>query len=457
MSSYRTLHPFETPSLIFDDRQQLVHVTKYARWNDLQSIVGHTNHRTDLSDLFVRCNHCTSFLSAWKLNQRLKAFLLVNTTHHLVQQCLNDIQRKHLFGYISQIRPYRIQQTIIDNAKLAYSYDLDVDSTSFEFVLRVRSWPDDIRSTYEQRSRLWPLETRQLFDQTCFICIRSSMADVSTESHCSTCEEQLLLLPTSRSWSFTYAAIETQLTSLMSSEHRCFASICWNYVNSKSQGAIPFAIYKHVLFFFFENHPFDGLTHADLLAHIPLFTKFLVDACQRKRLPHYFNVTHNLYTDQLNIDVFTLDIVQHDRKYFSVHRLANSSSYLYRLIYLIVFQSNLFESLLTSKCHTNQILLDLDRSTSEQLLQGFQVYRQQFDASIPMKAYRPLTLECLYRYQEDNVEFILDYLSILREREPSLRTHSLWSMFIQYINSFFDDLFAVEQNEQERFMYDYHL
>jgi hypothetical protein len=74
-----------------------------------------------------------------------------------------------------------------------------------------------------------------------------------------------------------------------------------------------------------------------------------------------------------------------------------------------------------------------------------------------MKAYRPLTLECLYRYQEDNVEFILDYLSILREREPSLRTHSLWSMFIQYINSFFDDLFAVEQNEQERFMYDYHL
>jgi hypothetical protein len=58
-----------------------------------------------------------------------------------------------------------------------------------------------------------------------------------------------------------------------------------------------------------------------------------------------------------------------------------------------------------------------------------------------MKSHRPLTLDCLYRYQEENVQIILDYLPLLRGKEPSLLIHSLWSMFVQYFNCLFDDLF----------------
>ena len=96
-----------------------------------------------------------------------------------------------------------------------------------------------------------------------------------------------------------------------------------------------------------------------------------------------------------------------------------------------------------------QTILDLDRAVIRQLSLGVQAYKQQLDSSIAIKAHRSLTLDRLYRYQENNVQFILDYLPMLREREPSLLVHSLWSMFIQYFNSFFDDIFVSEKQEHE--------
>jgi len=74
-------------------------------------------------------------------------------------------------------------------------------------------------------------------------------------------------------------------------------------------------------------------------------------------------------------------------------------------------------------------------------LSGIQIYKRQLDTNIAIKTQRQLTLDCLYRYQEENVQIILDYLPLLRDKEPSLLIHSLWSMFIQHFNFLFDDLF----------------
>ena len=130
-----------------------------------------------------------------------------------------------------------------------------------------------------------------------------------------------------------------------------------------------------------------------------------------------------------------------DLKNSSVYLLPKSSSYLYHLIYLIQFQSSFLHYLHSSKTNLIQTILDTHELVIKQLSLGVKTYKRQLDSSQAIKSHRPLTPDCLYRYQEENVQIILDYLPLLREKEPSLLIHSLWSIFIQYFNSLFDDLF----------------
>ena len=441
----KTLNKSDTPSLIFDDEHKLVHVTKYARWNELQPLISFNDH---LSDRFSTCDDCSTILSCSNLSQRLHLFLLVNATHHLVEKCLQAAHQKCTFGFISQKQSNQIEETTIDTSKLTYSYDLDVEHRSFYFVLRVRSWPEEMRSTYERRSRLWPWDTAKLFDRTCFIRIRDDAPDIPRKSVCPSCE-QLLCSRSKSSWSYSYATIEAQPISQMSNEHRRFASIALNYINGKSQGKFPFVLFKHVLFYFFEQCSFDEFTTSDVLSPLQLFTEFLFDRLQTPSLAHYFNPDEHLSTERISLELLSMKTNPTDVNQCSMRCLSPSSAYLYHTFYLIQFQFNLFESLLSSKSNTMQTLLDLDTAVIRQLSLGVQAYKQQLDASITIKSHRSVTLDRLYRYQENNIQFILDYLPMLREKEPSLLIHSLWSMFIQYFNSFYDDLFFSEKNEHK--------
>nr|BAJ93594.1 predicted protein [Hordeum vulgare subsp. vulgare] len=437
---------FHTPSLIFDEQQKLVYITKHARSLGLRSITCTTNNITRLPKLFSSCDHCSSLLSGSKLNKRLHSFLLVNTTHNLVEMCFNETNNNSIFGYVSQKHPTKVRQTVINNSKFAYSYDLDIGHTTLYFVLRVRSWPQDIRQTFEQRQRVWPVNLAKLFDGTCFIRVNNNDEDIPTTNKCLACEK-LLSTGSDSTWSYTYTVIETELISLMSEEQIRFASIMWNYLNGKTHGELPFNIFKHTIFYFFEQYSPDCFVSSDLLSHAHLFTDFLFNCLQTQLIPHYFNSNHNLYRDDLSSTLLSsvaIKMTYLDLKNFSIHLLPSSSLYLYQLLYLIQFQTNFLQYLLactSSKTNSIETILDTHELVIKQLSRGIKTYKRQLDTNLSMKTQKTLTLDCLYRYQEDNVQIIVDYLPLLRDREPSLLIHSLWSMFIQYFNCLFDDLF----------------
>ncbi|CAF1475756.1 unnamed protein product [Adineta steineri] len=438
---------FHTPSLIFDDQQKNVYITKHAHTLGLQSVTCITNNVTRLPKLFSSCDHCSLLLSGSKLNKRLHPFILVNTTHNLVEMCFNETNNNAIFGYISQKHPTKIQQTIINNSKFAYSYDLDIGHSIFYFVLRIHSWPHELRQIYEQRHRLWPINTDKLFDGTCFIRINTTEQNIPTINKCPACEK-MLSSSSDSTWSYTYTAIEAKLVAAMSDDQIRFASIIWNYLNGKTHGELPFRIFKHTLFYFFEQYSSDCFISCDLLSHAHLFTDFLFNCLQTKSIPHYFNSNYNLYTDNLSTTLMSsisIKMTYLDLKSFSIHLLPTSSLYLYQLIYLIQFQTNFLQYLLactSSKTNSIQTILDTHELVIKQLSLGIKTYKRQLDTNIALKTHKTLTLDCLYRYQEENVQIILDYLPLLRDKEPSLLIHSLWSMFIQYFNCLFDDLFT---------------
>lgn len=399
---------------------------------------------SNVPKILSSCENCSLVLSGSKLANRLHSFLLVNSTYNLVKMCFYDINtNNHIFGYISQKHSNPIQQTIINNSKLNYSYDIDVDHTLYSIVLRLQSWSQEIRSMYEQRKRYWPLNIENLFNNTCFIEFNGNDEEIYTNSKCPTCEKQLYLLSNS-SWSYTYAAIEAQLVNMMSDRQIRFASILWNYLNGKTKGQFPFVIFKHILFHFFEQYSSDSFITSDLFSHVHHFIDYLLNCLEKQSIPHYFNSNNNLYNENLSmiiINSITTKLTYSDFKNFSVYILPNTSLYLHHLIYLIQFQSNFLQYLRSSKTNLLSTIIETDEFVIQNLSQGIKTSRRQLDSTIAVKSHRPLTLDCLYHYQEENVQIILDYLPLLREKEPSLLIHSLWSIFIQYFNPLFDDLF----------------
>ncbi len=344
------------------------------------------------------------------------SFMISKATYNLMQICFGELTKNNLFGYISQIDSNRIRQTIINNSKLNFSYDLDVDYIDISFVLRVQSWPEEIRSIYEQRIRLWPTNIEQLFDQTCFIRYKDELS------------------------SYTYAAIEGQLVRLMSDGQIRFASMIWNYLNRKTEGKFSFLIFKHTLFYFFEQYSSDSFMNSDLFSQISNFLNFLNNRLQTKSIPHYFNSNYNLFHENISIP---MPMSYLDLRNSLIYNLPKSSMYLYHLMYLIQFQSNFIKYFPLSKTNLTQTILDIHELVIQQLSLGVKTYKQQLDFSIAIQSHRRLTLDNLYRYQEENVQLILDYLPLIRLKEPSLLLHSFWSIFIQYFNSLFDDLFIL--------------
>ncbi|CAF1660834.1 unnamed protein product [Adineta ricciae] len=298
-----------------------------------------------------------------------------------------------------------------------------------------------MRVNFEERPRLWSLNVEKLFDNTCFIRHNDTEYEISTNDKCHACDKLLTSCSSNTTWSYTYAAIESQLVQLMSENQIRFASIVWNYIHGRTQGQISFKIFKHTLFYFFEQYSSDAFLLSDLLNSIRLFLDFLSDCVQRRSIRHYFNSDHNLYNDDAAMNFLSSKITYLDLKNFSVYLLPKSSLYLYQLMYLIEFQTSFLNYFYSAKTNLMQTIIETHEFVVEQLSLGVKTYRRQLDSTSAMKSYRPLTLDRLYRYQEDNVQLILDYLPFLREKEPSLLIHSLWSIFIQYLNSLFDDLF----------------
>lgn len=338
---------------------------------------------------------------------------MANATYNFMQIFLRkSSNQQDRFGYISTRDSNRIQQILIDNSKLKHSSNLNVHSTEISFVLRIQSWPKDLRSNYEQRHRYWPssIDLPSLFQSTCFIQSNETNHQLSLDKPCSHCEQ--ILSTYSSSWSYTYSAIENQLIQLMSNEQKQFASILWNEFNTRSHEQFSFILFKHTLFYFFEHYPSHNFPNS-----ISIFLGYFLDCFQRKSFPHYFNSMINLFHENIAIEWMSTSILS---GYSSIYTLPDSDMYLPSLQYLMEFQSKFLEDFPSGKSDIIRTILETDQYVREHQVNS-------------------LTLDDLYRYQEMNVQIIIDYLPVLRRKESSLLLHAFWSIFIQYFHRLFDD------------------
>lgn len=445
-SCFRDVKKFDSPTLIFDEREKRVHITKHARFLGLQTLTCMNDESSRLPKLFASCDQCSSLLSPYKFNEHLRRYFFVNLTHNLVESSFNENKNNHVFGYVSDRNPKKIRKISINNSKTSYSYDLDVFETNFLFVIRMNSWPEEIRQNFDKRSRSWPYDVESLFDGTCFIRFERLEEETTTDRKCSDCERSFSMASNS-SWSYSFSSIENKLVSMMNSDQLRFSSILWNFLQGKTSSKVPFNVFKHSLFYFFEQHSADDFLTSDLISHINLFTDLLVQCLQNKRVAHYFNSNYNLYRDEfedLKTELIKVRINYSDLKHFSVYLLPKTSPMIYHWMYLIEFQSHFLQCLLaceSSKGSSLEAILETDQTVIKKLSSGIRIYKRQLESMSNSKTVRSLTPDCLYAYQERNVQIILEYLPLLRDKEPSLLIHSLWSTFIQYFNCLFDDLF----------------
>ena len=98
-----------------------------------------------------------------------------------------------------------------------------------------------------------------------------------------------------------------------------------------------------------------------------------------------------------------------DLKKFSIHILPKLSLKLYHFVYLIQFQKNFLQYLLacqSSKTNSMQTILEIHELIIEQFKLGIKMYKRQLETSFSTKIHHSLTLDCLYHYQELNVQII---------------------------------------------------
>ena len=423
---FSDLHPSDRPSLIFHDETKHVYLTEHAPCS--VSLSSRIYHSKDHFRRSSPCENCSSLLSPVQFTEYFHSFLIANVTYNLMQMFLDKrSNQRDQFGYISSINAHQIEQIVINNSKLSHSSDLNVHSTKYSLVLRVQSWPKEICSNYEQRHRLWPTNISSLFQSTCFIRSQGTIAyQTSRDDQCSNCQQTLSSISGS-SWSYTYAAVEDELVRLMSDGHKRFASIGWNYLQKTSHGQLSFAIFKHTLFYFFEGYSLEEFRTHDFTDQLSSFLRYLLYRFQTESIPHYFNSHVNLFNANLPFDWLTIPIIS---PHTSIYTLPDSSLYLSHLFYLIEFQSKFLDEFPSIKSNITQSILDAHRYALERI-------------SIPQHS---ITLDCLYQYQQSNVQIILDYLPAIRLQESSLLLHVFWSIFIQYFNPLFDELFLYSNN-----------
>jgi len=200
----------------------------------------------------------------------------------------------------------------------------------------------------------------------------------------------------------------------MSDEQKSLAVTLWNYLNSKTDGRLSYRIFKHTFFYFLEN--VSMLMNFSRLKSD--FIEFFLGRLDRQQCPHYFDSNRNLYHDQMKTITSKLRMIDSESRSISI-----SSNYFSKLTYLIEFLRH----------------FQLSRTVlTENILSTHELVSQQIELNYQLE------LDQLDRYQEQNIEIIRNYLPFIRQYEPSLIVHTYWSLFIQYFNSLFDDVFYFE-------------
>ncbi|CAF1214401.1 unnamed protein product [Adineta steineri] len=398
-----------------------------------------------------------SYLSSNLIQQWFNTLLLVNQTCAIVKRfligngnhmtCLLKEQMKHSSNkentssssrtnltFASLRLPSCTQQTdpqeetiidafspvfLSDNKKISKNtIHIDYEQYSFGFVLC--RWPKILIDSYytnpnRYSKRQWPSKSHMN------ILINKS----------------LLLIPNEHThkWEINFDLIEENLFELMNESTLFFYILCQQLFSSTYSTRI---IIKHCFLNYLERY---GLPFSNNQNNIlSLITKFLNDISHQintKFISNYFNHEINLLNSNENYNQWFNYINKcfHDHIYLTTSPSLSIPISNRSIIIEFLFDFYRTFHLKRSEFYLNdKILLDLHKQLCENLSNDFLNNKQILDN---------IQMNLTYEF-ETNAELIHTCLNQIRKAQTSLIFHYTWTIFIQYIHTYYNVLWNID-------------
>ncbi|CAF2470656.1 unnamed protein product [Rotaria sp. Silwood2] len=323
-----------------------------------------------------------------------------------------------------------------DNKKISSDFvHIDYEQYSFAFILH--RWPKILIDNYyihpnRYSKRQWPSQ----YDMNIII------------------KKSLLLIPdsiTNHKWKINFDLIEENLFELMNESTLFFYMLCQQLFSQTYSIRI---IIKHCFLNYCEKYglPFSN-NHNNILDLINHFLKELSEQINKNFFPNYFNHEINLLNSNENynqwfdyINKFISNRI--DVSSFLSSSLITISNRSIIIEFLFYFIDQLYQTLHIKQSQfylNDNILLDLHKHLCEKLSNDNQnKLSQKFmnDLLNNKQIITNIQMNLTYDY-ETNAELVHICLNQIRKAQTSLIFHYTWTVFIQYLHTYYNVLWNI--------------
>lgn len=403
-----------------------------------------------------------SYLSSNLIQQWFNTLLLVNQTCTIAKRfligdgshitCLIKQQNHHTFTAL-RLPPYMhlndsISPTIDDETspiidafssrflsdnKNSSNDTIHIDYEQYSFAFLLHRWPKDLLDNYSTRIRRWPSKYHLN------ILIKKSP----------------LLVPFGQNhqWQLNFDPIEQDLFELMNETTLYFYSLCQQLftssVNIRNCLKHCFLNYCETYGLPFSNqreYPTDNLR--DLLVH---FFKDIQKQLNVKFIRHYFNHDINLYE---NNDTFQQwfdsinSFLENTQTLPTIQSIDSNRSIIVEFLFHFIDQLYQTFHIKRSQFHLNEdVLLDLHKQLCEKLsndTNNNSTFIQKFINHLlnNKDILEHIQTNLMFDF-ETNAELVHTCLNQVRKADSSLIFHYTWTIYIQYLHTYYNILWNI--------------
>ncbi|CAF3410799.1 unnamed protein product [Rotaria sp. Silwood1] len=350
---------------------------------------------------------------------------------------LNDSSQTHLEEETSNIIDAFSSTFLSDNKKTSNdAIHIDYEQYSFAFLLH--RWPKSLLDNYYTQS------------------IRNSKRKWPSKYHLNIIIKKPLLLipiPNNHKWEINFDIIEQSLFELMNESTLCFYALCQQLF---SQTLTIRTCIKHCFLNYCEkyglpfsnNHEHTTNNIFELMSH---FLKEIHLQINEKFFPNYFNHEINLYeTNETYNQWFDyINKCLNDRTYIPTSLLTISNRPII-VEFLFHFIDQLYQTfhIKRSQFHLNEnVLIDLHKQLCEKLSNDTNNNSTSLQKFINhllnnQQILEHIQMNLTYDF-ETNAELVHTCLNQVRKADSSLIFHYTWTIYIQYLHTYYNVLWNI--------------
>ncbi|CAF0796477.1 unnamed protein product [Rotaria sp. Silwood1] len=350
---------------------------------------------------------------------------------------LNDSSQTHLEEETSNIIDAFSSTFLSDNKKTSNdAIHIDYEQYSFAFLLH--RWPKSLLDNYYTQS------------------IRNSNRKWPSKYHLNIIIKKPLLLipiPNNHKWEINFDIIEQSLFELMNESTLCFYALCQQLF---SQTLTIRTCIKHCFLNYCEkyglpfsnNHEHTTNNIFELMSH---FLKEIHLQINEKFFPNYFNHEINLYeTNETYNQWFDyINKCLNDRTYIPTSLLTISNRPII-VEFLFHFIDQLYQTfhIKRSQFHLNEnVLIDLHKQLCEKLSNDTNNNSTSLQKFINhllnnQQILEHIQMNLTYDF-ETNAELVHTCLNQVRKADSSLIFHYTWTIYIQYLHTYYNVLWNI--------------